>query len=410
MFKSQMPATIQELCSCRTFGASMRILYITEIYPDVKHGIGVWGGGEKQFYETSRWMAKRGHDVSVLTCRFPGQLQEDFIDGVRVIRVGLTRDPNTGGARRVILPIFLYALKTMKNAAKLRPDLIHCNTYFPVYPGEMVHCMQGAPLVTTFHDVYGLDGWIDTQRSVMWGLLGHFATVVAAKLPHSRIIAVSPQCKRKLLALGISEETITVIPNGIDIQLLNSTHAEKVPHQILYVGRLVHFKRVDILIKAFAMLLSEIPGARLKIVGGGPEYTNLRKLVNALSLDNAVTLTGVTATYEATARYFKESTLFVLPSVMEGESIATKEAMAAGLPVVAVRVPGSGVLTLVKDGVSGFLVEPNQPSALADRIIELLENDQKREAMGLEGRRSVESFDWNVIADKTLNVYDETMR
>lgn len=388
----------------------MRILYIAEIYPDVKRGMGVWGGGEKQFYEISRWMAKRGHEVTVLTCRFPGQNQEDFIDGVRVIRVGLTRDPKTGGARRVILPIFLYALKTMKQAAKLRPDIIHCNTYFPVYPGEMAHWMQGAPLVTTFHDIYGLSGWVDAQRSVVWGLLGHLATVVAAKLPHGRIIAVSPQCKRKLLALGIPEQRITVIPNGIDLQLLDSTHAEKALHQILYVGRLVHFKRVDILIRAFALVLRRIPDAKLKIVGGGPQYASLRKLVNALSLDEAVTFTGVTATYEATARYFKESALFALPSVMEGESIAAKEAMAASLPVLAARVPSSGVLTLVRDGVSGFLVEPNQPTELAERIIELLENDEKREAMGLEGRHSVETYDWKVIADRTLQAYRETMR
>jgi len=388
----------------------MRILYITEIYPDVKRGMGVWGGGEKQFYEISRWMAKRGHEVNVLTCRFPGQTQEDFVDGSRVIRVGLTRDPKTGGARRAILPIFLYALKTMKQAAKLRPDLIHCNTYFPAYPGEMVHWMQGAPLVTTFHDIYGLSGWVDAQRSVVWGLLGHLATVVAAKLPHGRIIAVSPQCKRKLLALGIPEERITVIPNGIDLQLLDSTHAEKVPHRILYVGRLVHFKRVDILIRAFELVLRRIPDARLNIVGGGPQYADLRKLTNALSLNEAVTFSGVTATYEETARYFKESALFALPSVMEGESIAAKEAMAAGLPVVAARVPDSGVLSLVRHGVNGFLVEPNQPTELADRIIELLENDEKREAMGLEGRHSVERFDWSVIAGKTLQLYCETTR
>ncbi len=388
----------------------MKILYISEIYPDVKHGIGVWGGGEKQFYEISRWMARRGHDVSMLTCRFPGQAQEDFLDSVRVIRVGLTREPKTGGARRVILPIFLYALKTMKEATRSHPDLVHCNTYFPVYPGEMTHWSQGVPLVTTFHDVYGLAGWIDAQRSIVWGLLGHLATVVAAKLPHDRIIAVSPQCKRKLLALGIREETITVIPNGIDLELFDSTRAEKLPYQILYVGRLVHFKRVDVLIRALALVLKKIPEAKLKIVGGGPEYSNLRKLVNELSLDAAVTFTGVTPTYEAAARYFKESTIFALPSVVEGESIAAKEAMAAGLPVIAVRVQGSGVVTLIRDDVNGFLVEPNQPMPLADRIIELLQDDEKRKAMGLAGRHSVESFDWNVIADRTLQVYHETMR
>jgi glycosyltransferase involved in cell wall biosynthesis len=275
----------------------MRILYITEIYPDVKHGVGVWGGGEKQFYEISRIMAKRGHDVTVLTCSFPGQSDEETLDGVRVVRLGLTREPHTGAARRVILPILTYILRTSREAMRIRPELVHCNTYFPVYPGRIVTALQGVPLVTTFHDLYGLSGWIDAQRSLIWGLLGHLATVSSAKLPQNRIVAVSPQCKRKLLQLGIRSEEITVIPNGVDLDLFDSVRARNEPYQILYVGRLVHFKHVDNLIKAFAEVLKEVPQAKLKIVGGGPQSASLRNLTRKLNLEQKVTFTGVTSTY-----------------------------------------------------------------------------------------------------------------
>ena len=109
----------------------MKILYITEIYPDVKHGLGVWGGGEKQFYEISKLIAKRGHEVVVLTCQFSGQRSEEYVEGMRILRLGLSREPKTGGARKEILPIFSYILKTAKQAINLAPDLIHfhwCNT------------------------------------------------------------------------------------------------------------------------------------------------------------------------------------------------------------------------------------------------------------------------------------------
>jgi len=128
---------------------------------------------------------------------------------------------------------------------------------------------------------------------------------------------------------------------------------------------------------------------------------------NRLGLQEKITFTGVTPTYEAAARHFKESAIFVLPSTVEGESIAVKEAMAAKLPVIAMKVKGSGVLSLIQDGVDGILLEPNQPSALAGALIELLRNDNKRERMGAAARKSVERYDWTVMSQRILRLYNE---
>jgi glycosyltransferase involved in cell wall biosynthesis len=383
----------------------VKILYITEIYPDPKRGLGVWGGGERQFYAISKRVADRGHDVTILTCRFPGQPAEEIVDGINIHRIGLSRDPKTGGARKAVWQIFSYILKTAKQAIKLAPDLIHCNTYFPVYPGGMAAHSMGVPLVTTFHDIYGLKGWIESQRSVAWGFLGHLATTVAAGIPHKKVIAVSPQCRQKLIDLGIKEEKITVIPNGVDLKLFDSTQVEKVPNQVLYVGRLVDFKHVDWLIQAFPGVLKEVPDAKLKIVGGGPERDRLEGLVRKLGLQARVTFTGVTPTYEAVTRYYRESEVFVLPSTVEGEAIALKEAMAASLPLIAMNIPGSGVLSLVREGENGFLLEPRRPELIAEKVIQLLKDEKLRRRMGEAGRKFVEKFDWDVIADRTLEVY-----
>lgn len=387
----------------------MKILHITEIYPDPKRGLGVWGGGERQFYEISRRVAAQGHDMTILTCRFPGQPAEEVVDDIKIYRVGLSRDPKTGGARKAVWPIFSYILKTAKQAIKLAPDLIHCNTYFPVYPGGMAAHSEGIPLVTTFHDIYGLKGWVESQRSFIWGSLGHLATTVAAGIPHKKVIAVSPQCKQKLIDLGIKEEKITIIPNGVDLKLFDSISAEKVHNQILYVGRLVEFKHVDWLIEAFAQVLKKLPDAKLKIVGGGPEREKLENLVKKLELDARVTFTGLTPTYEAVTRYYTESEVFVLPSTVEGEAIALKEAMAAGLPLIAMNIPGSGVLSLVKDGENGFLLEPGRPELLAEKLIQLLQDEKLRKRMGAAGRKFVEKFDWDAIANRTLRVYREAI-
>jgi glycosyltransferase involved in cell wall biosynthesis len=385
----------------------MRILYITEIYPDPERGLGVWGGGEKQFYEISRRIAKRGHDVTVLTCRFQGQPAKDVIEGVKIQRLGLTREAWTGSARKTLPAILSYILKTAKAGLKIKPDVVHCNTYFPIYPGEIIARLNNVPIVSTFHDIYGLRGWIESQESAIWGFLGHLTTIMAARFPHDRIICVSPQCKQKLINLGVRKNKITVIPNGVDIALFDSVRVEKVHHQILYVGRLVNFKHVDWLIKAFSQVVKEVPDARLKIVGHGPERGNLELLAKNLGLKDRITFTGVTPTYEEVAKYYKESEVFVLPSTVEGEAIVLKEAMAASLPVIAMKVRGSGVLSLVRNGENGFLIEPSRQELMAKYITKLLLDQRLRNKMGQAGRNFVEKFDWEVIANLTLEIYQE---
>jgi len=385
----------------------MRILYISEIYPDVKRGLGVWGGGERQFYEISKRMAKREHQVTVLTCRFPSQPSGEIVNKIKINRIGLTRDSITGGARRAIWPIMSYSLKTAKKAMKLEADLIHCNTYFPVFPGEIAARLKHVAIVVTFHDIYGLREWIRHQQSILWGSLGHLLETFVAKLAQHRIICVSPQCEQKLIDLGVPNKRITIIPNGVDLKLFNSIRTKKVHKQVLYVGRLVNFKHVDWLIRAFVLVLRKRPNATLKIVGDGPERRRLEVLTKKLRIQTHVKFTGLTPTYEAVARYFKESEVFVLPSTMEGEGIVLKEAMAAGLPLIAIKVPTSGVLSLVKDGKNGFLVEPNSPELIAEKLVQLLENEKLRKNMGIEGQNFVRKYDWDVIANRTLQIYQD---
>ncbi|MBA7502446.1 Glycogen synthase [subsurface metagenome] len=387
----------------------MNILYITEIYPDPKRGVGVWGGGERQFYEISRRVADRGHDVTILTCHFLGQPAEEIVDGIKIHRIGLSRDPKTGGAYKSITPIFSYMLKTIGKAVELAPELIHSNAYFPVFPGRVGASLKRVPLVSTFHDVFTFKGWVEAQRSVGWGLLGYLTNLISVRLPSDEVITVSAQCKQKLIALGVPSEKITTIPNGVDLKLFDSIKIKKIPNQILYVGRLVNYKHVDWLLLAFADILKEVPDATLKIVGGGPERVNLEALVKKLSLADHVTFTGVTPTYEAVSSFYKESEVFVLPSTVEGEGIVLKEAMAAHLPVIGINVEGSGVLSLIQDGENGVLVEPNQPKRIAEKVIQLLQDKRMGRRMGAAGRKFVEKFDWDVIADRTLHVYHKVI-
>ncbi len=385
----------------------MRVLYISEFYPDLKRGIGVWGGGERQFFEISRRMVKMGVKVTVLTCRFPSQPPMEVYEGIKILRTGQSRDFKTGGPKKAFLPVVSYFLNTVASSSKLNFDVIHCNTYFPVYAGGLLRTLKDVPLVSTFHDTYQLKDWIDGQRSFFWGFMGHIVTILATKCRNDRVITISPQCKEKLLSVKVPKNKIRIIENGVELNMFDSIFPQKVPLQVLYVGRLVSYKHVDWLILAFSHVLKKLPNARLKIVGFGPEMNSLKILCENLGIASHVIFTGKTQTYAEVVYHFKESEVFVLPSTVEGEGIVLKEAMAASIPFIAMKVSNSGVLNITHDGENGFLVAPGNPQLIADKIVELLINKALSQRMGKNGRKLVENFDWDKIAERTLQVYKE---
>lgn len=385
-----------------TDDARLKILYITEIFPDPHTGLGFWGGGERQFYELAKRTAEKGHRVTVLTCSFPGQLRREILDGMEIRRVGMTRDARTGVALMSPARLALYLAATAKEAAGVGCDLIHCNAYYPVMVGRIVAAMKRVPLVCTFHDVPGPGTWTEYARSRIWGRLGYFATRAAVSAANGPVVAVSEQTKRKLSALG--KRNLQVIPNGVDIDLLDAAHTDKTEGQVLYVGRLVRYKRVDNLLRAFAEVVAKAPEARLIVIGNGPERAALERLAVDLPRGRVV-FRGTVPSHEEVARTFRESSLFVLPSELEGEGIVVKEAMAASLPVIAVDIPTSGVLGLVKDGWNGLLVRPGDPLILAKAILNLLSDPEKRKTMGGNARETAEKWTWGDASERMLKLY-----
>ncbi|MDG6982545.1 MAG: glycosyltransferase family 4 protein [Nitrososphaerota archaeon] len=388
----------------------MRILYVTEVYPDPSRGLGVWGGGEKQFYEVSQRVSAAGVEATVLTCRFPGQPARDRAGSVWVRRAGLTRDRTSGGPRRSPAHMAAYIALTVREALRERFDVIHCNTYLPVFAGCIAGRVRRAPVVVTFHDVFEAGDWGEHLGSAFWGAVASIVTKAAARASTGQIIAVSPQTKEKLRRLGVSGDSITVIPNGVELRQFGpGPHAGK-PHRVLYVGRLVKLKAVDQLLLAFAEVVKSVGGAELAIVGDGPARSELEALAARLGIAEKVRFYGRTATYEDVLKHYEDAQVVVLPSAAEGEGIVLKEAMAAGIPVVGVAVPRSGVNSIVAQGENGFLVPPGDPQQLAERIVALLDDPALRGAMGEAGRRSVVGMGWESVAKATLGVYFRALR
>ena len=195
-----------------------------------------------------------------------------------------------------------------------------------------------------------------------------------------------------------------VIYPGTDATHFTPDPHRKSPHPTLItVGRLVSRKGIDTVLQALSHLRTQFPYLRYEIVGDGPERERLQNLTSTLGLNDVVTFLGKLSDAEMLAAYGRAH-IFVMPAreenaSMEGFGIVYLEASACGLPVVAGR--SGGVLEAVREGITGILVEPNQPEALADALQTLLNNPALMHQLGENGRAWVQNdMNWDRAAQQ----------
>jgi len=198
------------------------------------------------------------------------------------------------------------------------------------------------------------------------------------------IVAVSFQERAAGLEQGIGPESrYLLIPNGIALDRF-AADRHPVPGRVVMVGRLAPQKRPDLLVRAFAPLLDELPHAELHLVGDGPLHDEVRALIDHLHLGEAVQLLGAR---EDVPEILATAACVVLPSAYEGAPYALLEAMAAGAPVIATRV--GGMQEMLEDGRSGILVPPDDVGSLTTALRRMLADPLAAAAMGAEARRAV---------------------
>lgn len=191
----------------------------------------------------------------------------------------------------------------------------------------------------------------------------------------TRIISPSVYLTKIVEQWGVLAEKISIIYNGVSVGEIGKRDIIRgVLHfdgsLIISVGRLVPWKGFDVLIKVCARLRKKIKNLKLFIVGSGPELARLEELTEKEGMTEQVIFAGA-VDHDALMRYIKASDVFVLNTSYEGLSHLVLETMAVGVPVVTTTVGGNG--EIVTDGVNGYLVKPNDMSALESRITALLE-------------------------------------
>lgn len=227
----------------------------------------------------------------------------------------------------------------------------------------------------------------------------------------SKIIAVSYATKRDLIrCLGISEERIIVIYEGIDHKNFKPIHGRPVPYPyILYVGAEQPRKNLNVLLKAFSRLKQEgvFEGLKLVKIGkAGGREVDFRKetllAIEALNLRNEVIFTEHVSNEELAA-YYSNAECFVFPSLYEGFGFPPLEAMSCGCPVISSNV--SSLPEVV--GEATIQINPHNIDELVEAIREVLTNKDLRKEMIQEGFKRAHKFSWERAAQKTLQVYQK---
>jgi glycosyltransferase involved in cell wall biosynthesis len=215
------------------------------------------------------------------------------------------------------------------------------------------------------------------------------------------VVANCAAARGILLAEGLAPASIAVIPNGVDRPRHESAGvAAEQRTRVITVANLRPEKDHETLIAAADLLSADFPDVEFQIVGDGPRRSELEALVRSRRLDDRVSFLGHR---EDVGRLLSEASIFALPSRSEAFPNGAIEAMAAGLPVVASAV--GGLLDLIEHGRTGLLIEPGNPTALADALRQLLTNQTAAARIGEHARAHVQqrySFERMVKAFEDL--------
>lgn len=368
----------------------MRLLMVSDYFHPY-----LLGGGERRMYELARRLARR-HEVHVVTRRLGNTPAYERHQGIHIHRVFT---PSRRPALESFVDGLFFMLAAFVKVLRLGEfDWYASHQFFPLVPAWVAAVIRGTPMDATIHDVYA-GGWI--ERYGLRGSLMALFERVTLKLPYDRVTTVSVPTREKLLASGVPSGRIEIIPNGVDLEAFDGVEVEKSERpRVIYVGRLINYKHVDDLLRAFAGLDLD---AELLVVGDGPERRRLERLAKELGLGDRVTFTGF-VDERRKLELLKSSWVLVLPSSTEGFGIVVVEAWASRTAVVVSDI--SALRALVREGENGLIFKLGDIEGLRERLERVLRDEELREGLSKAGYELVkERFAWDRIANEVEKAF-----
>ncbi len=388
---------------------------------------GVDSGGQNVYVgKVASHLAELGYDVDVFTRRDSSHLPRvaRWTHGVRIIHV--PGGPPSPVRKENMLGFMGEFTAFVLQACRCKPyDLLHANFFMSGLVAADIKAVLGTPFVVTFHALGRVRRLYQLETdSFPEERLAIEDRIIAEA---DRIIAECPQDEEDLIRLYDADpEKITIVPCGFDpgefwpVEKAAARVAlglDPDERLILQLGRMVPRKGVETAIRGLGRLRAQHGiSARLLVVGGEsddadaqitPEIGRLRKIASAEGLDQEVNFVGRRGR-DQLRYYYSAADLFVTTPWYEPFGITPVEAMACGTPVVGSNV--GGIKFTVRDGENGYLVPPNDPEALAERIAHLYQNPKLLSVLSRQAvRRANDLFTWQRVTGAVADLYEEVL-
>lgn len=412
----------------------MKVVLISEHASPLACIGGVDAGGQNIYVShVARCLAQAGHQVDVLTRRDDPSLPAvcELPGGARVVNIDA--GPATFVPKECLLaymPEFAarsvqYLQSQSQSRERGQPDIVHANFFMSGIVAEQLQQRLGIPYVITFHAL----GRVRVEHQKEADGFPKERGDIEQRLAQSadRIIAECPQDQDDLMRLyGASRRKLSCVPCGFDASEFSPMDRSLARRKlgldpsefiVLQLGRMVPRKGIDNAIEAIGLLGPEVR-ARLLVVGGDAaraesmgaasgELARLRLVAERAGASSRVNFVG--HRQRAQLRdYYAASDVFVTTPWYEPFGITPLEAMACARPVIGSEV--GGIKHSVVDGVTGLLVPPRRPDALAERLTRLHRDPAAKLAMGLAGLKRVqEHFTWEQVAAKLADIYSSVV-
>lgn len=367
------------------------------------------------FSNLAREFKKTGANVM---CILYNPLKSDYEPIGEGVRVHFVPNPLSGNIVSRALKYILVIPFIIFEFLKFKPNLIYFRFSPPVF--LYLCAIKGLRILPfSFRVILEFDDWLPEQRAIQGESPLKVTIIKNLQMGTARLAdyirVVVPGIKKKLLLYGVNDRKIAVIGNGTDTEHfypMEKREAKKligVSTDFLYVGFIGNFaiwQGLDYLVAAIPRVLEVCNNVRFLLVGDGPEMPKIQKEISQFK-NKEVLLTG-RVSYKEAGRYINAFDIGVAPFIYERNAniglspLKIWDYAACGVPIIASRIKG---LEVIEEENIGILVQPDDPEALADAIIELINSPKMRGNMGKRGRKvAEEKFTWKKIAERILQL------
>ena len=355
------------------------------------------GGKEIRYHELTRRLAGRA-ELHVYTMHWwdgPRVRKEEAVTLHAISRLHPMYTQNRRSLRQAIL----FALACIRLLAS-RFDVLEADhmPYLQILVLRLVATVKRKRFVVTWHEVWGQSYW--RQYLGRAGFAAWFIEHLAMRLP-DHIIAASSHTAERLRAVLGTRASITVAPNGIDLDAVRSSYPDHATTDLIVVSRLIAHKRISMLLDTVALLHAEGMPVTCRVIGDGPEREGLRNQTRALGLEHAVDFRHDVHEQKEVYSLVKAAKVFVFPSAREGFGVAVLEALACGVPVVTTSAPDNLAQHLVARSPRGTVCD-STVSAIADAVKRLLTDGDSSADRANDDDSWLADYGWDAMMDRVI--------